>query len=311
LKDVDQVASTDSTVLVTGETGTGKELIARAIHQRSARRDKQLVKVNCAAISAGLVESEFFGHEKGAFTGATRKREGRFSLADGGTIFLDEVGELPLDLQVKLLRVLQEGEFEPVGSSQTHYADVRVVAATNRDIEQMVKDGTFREDLYYRLNVFPIRVPPLRERGDDVVLLAEAFLSRFARRAGRKMASLTPASRERLCAYEWPGNVRELQNVIERAFITGSDRHINLDRALPDAVVRDVTTPGEATRSISDEPIRTAEQLQALERDNIERGLAACRWKISGEAGAARLLGMNPSTLSSRMRALGIKRSNS
>jgi PAS domain S-box-containing protein len=220
LADVEQVAKGNTTVLITGETGTGKELIARAIHQHSLRADKPLMKVNCAAIPATLQESEFFGHEKGAFTGATQRRDGRFKLADGGTIFLDEVGELPQDLQAKLLRVLQEGEFEPVGSSKTMQVDIRVITATNRDLDRMVKDGTFRSDLLYRLNVFPIHVPPLRERHDDIVLLAEAFARNLARRSGRPVARLPEADKVKLTRYDWPGNIRELQNVIERAFIT-------------------------------------------------------------------------------------------
>ncbi|MBK1702088.1 sigma 54-interacting transcriptional regulator, partial [Thiococcus pfennigii] len=239
LEDIERVAPSEVTVLITGETGTGKELIARAIHRRSRRRDCPLIKVNCAAIAASLQESEFFGHEKGAFTGATQRREGRFQLADGGTLFLDELGEMPLDLQAKLLRVLQEGEFEPVGSGRTVRIDVRVIAATNRDLIQMVKDGRFREDLLYRLNVFPIHAPPLRERGDDVVLLAEAIAARVARQDGTTHAPLSAADRERLKAYAWPGNVRELENLIERAWIHGTDtasgRILNLARALPDA----------------------------------------------------------------------------
>jgi transcriptional regulator with GAF, ATPase, and Fis domain len=223
LADIEQVAKGQTTVLITGETGTGKELMARAIHHRSRRADKPLITVNCAAIPATLQESEFFGHEKGAFTGATQRRDGRFKLADGGTIFLDEVGELPLDLQAKLLRVLQEGEFEPVGSSKTLRVDIRVIAATNRNLERMVKDGTFRNDLLYRLNVFPIHVPPLRERRDDTVLLAQAFAQHLARRSGQTVAPLTEADTRKLMRYDWPGNVRELQNVIERAFITSHD----------------------------------------------------------------------------------------
>lgn len=229
VEDVEQVAVTDTTVLILGETGTGKELIARAIHGASRRRDKPLITINCAAIPAALMESEFFGHEKGAFTGATQKREGRFALADHGTIFLDEIGELSLDLQAKLLRVLQEGEFALVGSSRTKKVDVRVIAATNRDLDQYVRDGKFREDLYYRLNVFPIQIPPLRERGDDLVLLASAFAAKFAQRLGRKIEPLSDACKGRLKAYPWPGNVRELQNVMERAVITSRDGRLNLE----------------------------------------------------------------------------------
>jgi transcriptional regulator with GAF, ATPase, and Fis domain len=307
LADVAQVAPTDATVLILGDTGTGKELVARAIHAASGRRDKTLITVNCAAIPAPLIESEFFGHEKGAFTGATQRRDGRFALADGGTIFLDEVGELPLDLQAKLLRVLQEGEFEPVGSSKTRKVDVRVVAATNRDLGQAVRDSTFREDLYYRLNVFPITLPPLRDRGDDIVLLASTFAKRFAQRMGR---TVTPPSQEcvrRLKGYHWPGNVRELQNVIERAVITSRDGRLNLDRALPETGQGGVTA-SPALPEVTVEQIRTAKELEQLERDNMVRALEATGWKVAGEKGAARLLGMNPSTFASRMKALGIKR---
>jgi PAS domain S-box-containing protein len=306
LRDIAQVAGTDATVLITGETGTGKELVARAIHTASARRDRPLVTVNCAAIPAALIESEFFGHEPGAFTGATKKRDGRFALADNGTIFLDEIGELPLDLQSKLLRVLQEGEFDPVGSSSTRKVNVRVLAATNRDLAAAVKKGTFREDLYYRLNVFPVRLPPLRERGDDVVQLASAFAQRFAAKMGRTLAPLSAECARRLKGYGWPGNVRELQNVIERAVITATDGRLNLDRALPEV------SPSSAK---SDEPyeaapgiIRTAKELEDLERANIMRALEAARWKVSGDKGAANLLGMNASTLSSRMKALKIEK---
>jgi len=306
LRDVSQVADTDATVLITGETGTGKELIARALHNASRRRDKSLIKVNCAAIPATLIESEFFGHVRGAFTGATEKRDGRFALADGGTIFLDEVGELPLDLQSKLLRVLQGGEFEPVGSSKTRKVDVRVVAATNRDLGREVADGKFREDLYYRLNVFPIHVPPLRERGDDIPLLAAAFAEKFARRMGRAVAPLTPECRQRLKAYAWPGNVRELENVIERAVITAREGRLNLDRALPDATA--VAAVSATAAEESGGQVRTAEQMQALERDNMVRALESCGWRISGPQGAAHLLGIKPSTFSSRMKALAIER---
>jgi PAS domain S-box-containing protein len=306
LNDVKQVAETDATVLVLGETGTGKELIARAIHFASRRRDKPLVKVNCAAIPAALIESEFFGHEQGAFTGATKKRDGRFALAHGGTIFLDEVGELPIDLQVKLLRVLQEGEFEAVGSSQTRKVDVRVLAATNRDLQQAVRDGKFREDLYYRLNVFPIEVPPLRERGDDVKLLATAFAAKFSQCMGRSIEPLSDDCVRRLKAYSWPGNVRELNNVIERAVITSRDGRLNLDRALPDGAKEALTDTSLAV--VTSKKVRTAKELEALERDNLLAALEATGWRVAGEAGAAHLLGMKPTTLSSRMKALGIER---
>ena len=306
LRDVEEVAGTDATVLILGETGTGKELIARAIHKNSRRREKPLIRVNCATMPATLIESELFGHEQGAFTGATKKREGRFALADGGTIFLDEIGELPVDLQVKLLRVLQEGEFEPVGSSRTQKVDVRVLAATNRDLKQATREGKFREDLYYRLNVFPIELPPLRDRGDDVGLLAANFAGKFAQRMGRSIESLSENCIRRLQAYSWPGNVRELQNVIERAVITARDGRLNLDRALPETakeIGAETVTAGEAPRRV-----RTAKELEELERANLVAALEATGWRVAGETGAAQLLGMKPTTLSSRIKALGIER---
>ena len=303
LTEVRQVGPADTTVLMLGETGTGKELFARALHQASRRCRRPLVKVNCAAIPAALIESEFFGHERGAFTGATGRRDGRFTLADGGTIFLDEVGELPLELQAKLLRVLQEGEFEPVGSSRTRKVDVRVVAATNRDLGRAVAEGKFREDLFYRLSVFPLTLPALRERGDDVVLLAETFARQFAARAGRQLAPLGPEGAARLRAYSWPGNVRELQNVIERAVITSRDGRLNLDRALPAASVAE-----ERTAAPTADAVMTAKELAAVERENLRRALEATGWRVAGESGAARLLGMAPSTLASRMKSLGIRR---
>ncbi|HTI71081.1 MAG TPA: sigma 54-interacting transcriptional regulator [Candidatus Limnocylindria bacterium] len=301
-----RVAVTDATVLIFGETGTGKELIAHSIHQAGLRRDKSLVRVNCAAIPGALMESEFFGHERGAFTGATSRREGRFALADGGTIFLDEVGELPLDLQAKLLRVLQEGEFEPLGSTRTHKVDVRVIAATNRDLGRMVKEGEFREDLYYRLNVFPLRVPPLRERGSDTVLLATEFAQRFGRRMGRRLASLSLDDIRRLQNYRWPGNVRELQNVIERAIILSSGAQLELARAMPETLP--VSPPEAGTTNTTETRILSSQEFEALERANIERALAVCGGKVSGESGAANRLGLPPSTLASRMKALGIQR---
>jgi PAS domain S-box-containing protein len=306
LVDVDKVAGGDTTVLITGETGTGKELIARAIHERSPRSSGPLIRVNCAAVAANLQESEFFGHEKGAFTGATQRREGRFKLADGGTIFLDEVGEMPLDLQAKLLRVLQEGEFEPVGGSRPVKVNVRVITATNRDLERMVAEGTFRRDLLYRLNVFPIHMPPLRDRGDDAVLLAQAFADGFARERGLSSPRLTPDDRVRIKRYEWPGNVRELHNVIERAIITSSDgRTLNLERALPETDVPAGAPPAASTNPTA---VLTATELIDLERANMVRALEAADWKISGAGGAAELLGLKPNTLTSRMKVLGIKR---
>ena len=310
LADVDRVAARDTPVLITGETGTGKELIARAIHAKSPRASGPLVKLNCAAIAGNLQESELFGHTRGAFTGALQAREGRFALADGGTLFLDEVGEMPGDLQAKLLRVLQEGEFEPVGSTTTRRVDVRLVAATNRDLEQMVGEGEFRRDLLYRLNVFPVPLPPLRDRGADVVLLAEAFARKLAERAGRAVAPLGDDAKARLRRYDWPGNVRELENVIERAHITSTDgRSLNLDRALPE----EPAGPGARVQSAAHETagadrVLTAIELQDLERNNLLRALEEAGWKVAGAGGAAERLGLNANTLSSRMRALGIER---
>jgi PAS domain S-box-containing protein len=299
---VSQVAATNATVLLVGETGTGKELFARAIHERSARRDRPLVKVNCAAIPAALMESEFFGHERGAFTGATQRRDGRFVLADGGTIFLDEVGELPLDLQAKLLRVLQGGELEPVGGSRTRKVDVRVIAATNRDLEAAARDGTFRADLYYRLSAFPLRLPPLRERGEDVVQLAEAIAERLARDLGRPIARLDREDADALRAYPWPGNVRELRNVIERAIITSTDGRLHLARALPSVAARaapPAVAPGE---------ILSETRLRDVERDNMRAALERAGWRVAGPGGAAELVGLRPSTFKSRMKVLGLRR---
>jgi PAS domain S-box-containing protein len=307
LDDIAQVAPTDASVLIFGETGTGKELIARAVHASSDRSDRPLVKLNCGAISANLIESELFGHEKGAYTGATSRRDGRFLAADKGTIFLDEVGELPLDLQVKLLRVLQEGEFEPVGSSRTRKVNVRVVAATNRDLASEVDAGRFRGDLYYRLNVFPISVPPLRDRKEDIPVLASAFTERLAAKVGRKIEPLSAIELERLQASDWPGNIRELQNVIERAVITSRDGRLNLDRALPATGATAAPVDVAATSS----RVRTSQEMEAIECGNLLLALEQAKWKISGADGAATLLGLRPSTLTSRMRALGIKRPDS
>jgi PAS domain S-box-containing protein len=301
---IKQVAKTDTTVLVTGETGTGKELVARSIHRASDRAAKPVVLVNCAAIPANLIESEFFGHERGAFTGAVTRREGRFSLANGGTIFLDEIGELPLELQAKLLRVLQEGEFEPLGSAKTVKVDVRVVAATNRDLKQMAAEGKFREDLYFRLNVFPLHLPPLRARGKDVELLAAEFAKRFAKRMGKRVNPLEDSQRRLLRGYHWPGNVRELQNVIERAIILSAGMRLELDRAMGGATPAMVPDPVPLERA----RVLTAEEVLALERSNLVRALETCDWRVSGETGAARLLGLPASTLSSRMKALKVRR---
>jgi transcriptional regulator with GAF, ATPase, and Fis domain len=307
LLDVERVARAEASVLITGETGTGKELVARAIHRRSERAGRRLVTVNCAAIAVNLQESELFGHEKGAFTGATQRRDGRFKLADGGTLFLDEVGEMSLDLQAKLLRVLQEGEFEPVGSGRTLRVDVRIVAATNRSLEEMVRAGTFRADLLYRLNVFPIHLPPLRERGEDVVLLAEHFARCLAKRNGRSVGLLTAESRRRLMRHDWPGNIRELHNVIERALVSSTDGHpLDLQGALPEPAGRPAErTPPPMERDA--ERVLADAEIRQLEKANLERALRASGGKLSGKDGAAALLGLKPSTLASRLRALGIR----
>ena len=302
LEDVKKVAGTDATVLILGETGTGKELIARSIHSSSRRADKPFVKVNCPAIPSNLIESEFFGHEQGAFTGATRRREGRFAIADGGTIFLDEIGELPLDLQSKLLRVLQEGEFEPVGSSKTAKVNVRVISATNRDLLKEVKEGRFREDLYYRLNVFQIELPPLRERAEDIEKLARSFVEKFSVRDGTSLAPLSADDIERLRSYPWPGNIRELQNVMERAVITSIDGTVNLERALPEPGDR-APAPGTAA---APDAVLSDNDLKELEKNNILRALKKTGWKVSGKDGAAAMLGVPPSTLNSKIKAFGI-----
>jgi formate hydrogenlyase transcriptional activator len=302
LRQVEQVAATDSTVLILGETGTGKELIARGVHSRSARRDRPLVKVNCSAISAGLVESELFGHVKGAFTGALERRIGRFELADGGTIFLDEVGDLPLETQVKLLRVLQEREFEPVGSSRTLRVNVRVIAATNRNLEEAVAGGRFRADLFYRLNVVPIRVPALRDRRGDIPQLVMFFLTRFAKDFGKPLEVVAQATMERLVGYDWPGNVRELQNIIERAAVLSTGRVLELG---PDLLP---VGRGAEVSPASGEPGAPALTLEEMERRHIREALERCRWVIEGPAGAARVLGLHANTLRSRMARLGIAR---
>jgi formate hydrogenlyase transcriptional activator len=309
LRKVEQVASTDSTVLVSGETGSGKELIARAIHNRSARRERPLVKVNCSAISAGLVESELFGHVKGAFTGALERRVGRFELADGGTIFLDEVGDLPLETQVKLLRVLQEREFEPVGSNRTLQVDVRVIAATNRDLEEAIRAGRFRADLYYRLNVFPLQVPPLRERQSDIPQLVMFFVDRFATRFGKGVTKVSDATLERLVGYPWPGNVRELQNVIERAVVLSTGSVLELDEVLVPVTGPPRASPeagaGAGTATASPTPIATLEE---MERAHIVGALDRTGWVVQGPRGAAKILALHPNTLRSRMEKLGIRR---
>jgi len=297
LRKIEQVAPTETTVLIQGETGTGKELLARAIHDRSRRKDRPLVKVNCGSIPSGLVESEIFGHEKGAFTGATQRRIGRFELASGGTIFLDEVTELPLDTQVKLLRVLQEGEFERVGSSTTIKVDVRVIAATNRDLKEVVANGTFRSDLFYRLNVFPLAAPSLRDRKGDIPLLINFFLSKFGKKLGKEVRGVSQQAMQNLVNYSWPGNVRELQNVVERAVVLANGPIIQMSEAMP-----------RSESPASESAVYTLEQ---IERNHILRVLNETKWVIHGRKGAAEVLDINPSTLRSRMEKLGIKRPGS
>jgi formate hydrogenlyase transcriptional activator len=308
LNQVAQVAPTAATVLITGETGTGKELIARAIHESSPRSDRPMVKLNCAAISAGLVESELFGHVKGAFTGASDKHVGRFQLADGGTLFLDEVSELPLETQVKLLRVLQEREFEPVGSARTQQVDVRVIAATNRSLESEIGNGRFRSDLYYRLNVFPIDVPPLRQRRDDIEALVEHFVERFARRLGRRVEGLAPGTLDDLQAHDWPGNVRELQNTIERALIASPGDRLVIDWRLGSTLGPPAT--GAVAANATPPPGDGGNSLLEVERQHIVAVLKRTQGVIEGPNGAARLLDMKPSTTRYRIKKLGIRKSD-
>jgi formate hydrogenlyase transcriptional activator len=313
LKTVEQVAPTDSTVLICGETGTGKELIARAIHVRSSRTSRPLVKVNCSAISAGLVESELFGHVKGAFTGALDRRIGRFELADGGTIFLDEVGELPLETQVKLLRVLQEREFEPVGSSRPVRVNVRVIAATNRNLQEAIRANHFRSDLFYRLNVFPIEVPPLRARRSDIPQLATFFLSQYSKKIGKRIDGIAKDAMDQILAYSWPGNVRELQNVIERAVILCQGRVLELQTELgpipvtPDRHETSQRQPDEALTVGS--PTSRLPTLREVERNHILAALELTAGVIEGPKGAATLLNVHPNTLRHRIEKFGIKRS--
>jgi len=298
LSQVAKVAPTDSTVLITGETGTGKELIARAIHKRSQRSSRAFVSVNCAAIPRDLIASELFGHEKGAFTGATQRRLGRFESAEGGTIFLDEVGELPVETQISLLRVLQEREFQRVGGNESFQIDVRVVAATNRNLEAAIVEGRFRDDLFYRLNVFPIDVPPLRQRKEDIPLLVEYFVDRYASKAGKNITGINKRSMELLQSYGWPGNIRELQNVIERSVIICDSESLSVDetwlgrRALPaDSAIQPLS-----------------ERLASQEKEMIEAALAESDGKVSGPLGAAARLGIPQSTLDSKIKSLKINK---
>jgi transcriptional regulator with GAF, ATPase, and Fis domain len=310
LRHAELVAPTDATVLITGETGTGKELLARAVHARSKRSHRPLVKVNCAGLPASLIESELFGHEKGAFTGASTKRIGRFELANEATIFLDEVGELPLELQAKLLRVLQEGEFERLGSSKTLKINTRVIAATNRDLGSAVKGGMFRDDLYYRLNVYPINLPALRDRKEDIPELVQTFLSEASRRLGRTFNEASQRVIEGFMKYDWPGNVRELQNVIERMAVTAKGSQLTL----PADWLSDSPTaaPYELLNSQPSNSAVAAQQettVESIERAHILRILEQRHWRIEGPHGAAIVLGLKPSTLRSRMRKLRIDRS--
>ncbi|WP_448107897.1 sigma 54-interacting transcriptional regulator [Pseudomonas azerbaijanoccidentalis] len=302
IKQIDVVAPTDASVLINGESGTGKELIARAIHQASRRNASPLIRVNCAAIPAELFESEFFGHIRGAFTGAVRDRVGRFELADGGTLFLDEIGEIPLELQSKLLRVLQEGQFERVGEERTRKVDVRIIAATNRDLRQEVAAKNFREDLYFRLNVFPIQSPALRERPIDIAPLAAHFLKQTGKRLNMPGRRLRNSDIERLQRYSWPGNIRELQNVIERALITSNGADLNLD--LPD---EPKPSPSAIMQPSPPTEILTDAQIRELERCNMQAALKASDGKLFGKGGAAELLGIKPTTLASRFKRLEIK----
>jgi PAS domain S-box-containing protein len=305
LKRVEAVADTPATVLLHGESGVGKELVAHAIHARSPRAEGPLVKVNCASIPKELFESEFFGHVKGAFTGAHRDRIGRFQLADGGTIFLDEVSEIPLELQGKLLRVLQESEFERVGDDVTRSVDVRIIAATNRDLERHIVDGKFREDLFYRLSVFPIEVPPLRERGEDVIQLAQEFLTSTCKDFGREPMTLTRGQANKLRAYDWPGNVRELKNVIERAVILSPGNVLRLDASLPEVAADE---PAAADDTSAEPGFLTEQEMREFQKKNTIAALEQADWRVSGAGGAADLLGIRPTTLADRIRVLGIRK---
>jgi PAS domain S-box-containing protein len=305
LKRVEAVADTPATVLLQGESGVGKELVAHAIHARSSRSEGPLVKVNCASIPKELFESEFFGHVKGAFTGAHRDRIGRFQLADGGTIFLDEVSEIPLELQGKLLRVLQESEFERVGDDVTRSVDVRVIAATNRNLERHIVDGHFREDLFYRLSVFPIEVPPLRDRSDDVIQLAQDFLTKACKDFGREPMTLTRGQANKLRAYDWPGNVRELKNVIERAVILSRGNVLRLEASLPEAATGG---PDAAADSSAAPEFLTEQEMREFQKNNTIAALKQANWRVSGAAGAANLLGIKPTTLADRVRTFGIRK---
>jgi transcriptional regulator with GAF, ATPase, and Fis domain len=292
---VRQVAPTDATVLILGETGTGKGMVANAIHGFSSRKERPMITVNCAALPANLIESELFGREKGAFTGAHTRQSGRFEAADGGTIFLDEIGELPLDLQSKLLRVLQDGEFERLGSAKTVKVDVRVIASTSRDLKEEVRAGNFREDLFYRLNVFPVTIPPLRERGDDILELVRFFADKYSRKIGKQIETIPKLAMKAMQEYSWPGNVRELEHVIERSVITTEGTVLQL---------ADRLEPIQGAEAVDSSP----RDLAGMEREHIVRVLRGTGWKIEGQKGAAKILNLHPSTLRSRVKKLGIKR---
>ena len=308
LEQVDLVAQSDTTVLIQGESGTGKELVARDIHRRSARKDLPMVRVNCAAIPKELFESEFFGHLKGAFTGAVKDRLGRFQLADKGTLFLDEIGEVPLDLQVKLLRVLQEGEFEPVGDDTSYKTDVRIIAATNRNLEKSVQEGQFREDLYYRLSVFPINVPPLRERGEDIALLASHFLEVLAAKLEIPLPTLKEKHVRSLKSYNWPGNVRELENTIERALILSRHSSLSFENLSSTQEFYEHNNIDQDSTRNQSQTVFTFAEMKERERQNILAALKLCNWKIRGTDGAASLLGVKPTTLSSRIKSMKLNR---
>jgi hydrogenase-4 transcriptional activator len=307
LQQIQLVARTNATVLILGESGTGKELIARAIHESSPRKMQPFIKVNCAAVPDNLFESEFFGHVKGAFTGANKDRVGRVQAADGGTLFLDEIGEIPVGLQAKLLQVLQEKQFEPVGENRSRKVDVRIIAATNCDLKQQIEAGHFRVDLFYRLSVFPIEVPPLRERREDVPLLAVHFLKFYAKKMNTQAPKLTNDDIERLQAYDWPGNVRELQNVIQRAVIFAQAGELRFDFLRLERSKSDVLVDLFPSISRLDSIIWTESELKRRERESIIAALEKANGKISGPRGAAELLGMKPTTLTSRIKALGLK----
>jgi transcriptional regulator with GAF, ATPase, and Fis domain len=304
MQQIELVAPTYAAVLVTGESGTGKELVARAIHDHSSRKDSAFIKVNCSAVPESLFESEFFGHVRGAFTGALKDKPGRFELADGGTLFLDEIGEAPLAMQAKLLRVLQEQELERVGDTRTRKVDVRIIAATSRDLKKEVDAGRFREDLFYRLSVFPIQIPPLRERRDDIPPLAAHFVKQSARRMNRPTPRITQATIRQLTAHDWPGNVRELQNAVERAVILSQSGVLRFELAESIAI----DAPLAPTHPLSKSALLTRDELKRQERDSIATALKQTGGKIFGPGGAAELLGMKPTTLASRIKALGLQR---